>query len=243
MQNVGFPMKQLRCLGKVGKKCCRFNCIGFTIKNFIKKSQKSGLENTLWAVWACRTNQICNAQSNYISSIVFAACLKKNLFWEHLEDLMQLSHLTASGNRFPEMSRDVRKPDFCICEKTQISFAVTAKLISAFVFATWIVQSLCFQNPKFQVSSHLLWLYSLVCVVPGRKPRRPVFWHRGSNISDAWEVSICSILDIIHVHFRKDYNMLLIMKTCPCNEHPLTPHFYIGKLGFTGVYIFFLFLL
>ena len=29
-----------------------------------------------------------------------------------------------------------------------------------------------------------------------------------------------------------------ITKTCPCNEHPLTPHFYIVKLGFTGVYIF-----
>ena len=36
---------------------------------------------------------------------------------------------------------------------------------------------------------------------------------------------------------------MFIMKTCPCNEHPLTPHFYIGKLGFTGVYIIFLFLL
>ena len=46
--------------------------------------------------------------------------------------------------------------------KALISFAVTAKLISAFVFATRIVQSLCFLNPKFQVSSHLLWLYSLV---------------------------------------------------------------------------------
>ena len=31
--------------------------------------------------------------------------------------------------------------------------------------------------------------------------------------------------------------------TCPCNEYPLTPHFYIVKMGFTGVYIFFLFLL
>ena len=29
-----------------------------------------------------------------------------------------------------------------------------------------------------------------------------------------------------------------IMKTSPCNEDPLTPHFYIVKLGFTGVYIF-----
>ena len=65
--------------------------------------------------------------------------------------------------------------------KTQISIAVTAKLISAFVFATSIVQSLSFLNPKFQVSSHLLWLYSPVCVGPGRKPRRPVFWRRGST--------------------------------------------------------------
>ena len=73
--------------------------------------------------------------------------------------------------RFSKMSRDVRKTHFCICEtKTQISFAVTAKLISAFVFATWIVQSLCFLNPKFQVSSHLLLLYSPVCVGPGRRP-------------------------------------------------------------------------
>ena len=30
------------------------------------------------------------------------------------------------------------------------------------------------------------------------------------------------------------------MITCPCNVHPLTPHFYMVKLGFTGVYIFFL---
>ena len=38
------------------------------------------------------------------------------------------------------------------------------QLISAFVFATQIIQSLFFLNPKFQGSSHLLWLYSLVCV-------------------------------------------------------------------------------
>ena len=36
---------------------------------------------------------------------------------------------------------------------------------------------------------------------------------------------------------------LTIMQTSPCNEYPLTPHFYIVKLGFTVVYIFFLFLL
>ena len=64
--------------------------------------------------------------------------------------------------------------------KTQISFAVTAKLISAFVFATRMVQSHFYRYPKFQASSHFLWLYSPVCVGPGRKPRRPVFSERGS---------------------------------------------------------------
>ena len=64
------------------------------------------------------------------------------------------------------------KAAFCICENkdadqlrgnreanqrlSQISFAVTAKLISAFVFATRILLSLFYLNPEFQVSSHLL---------------------------------------------------------------------------------------
>ena len=54
--------------------------------------------------------------------------------------------------------------------KAQISFAVTAKLISIFVFTTRIIQFLYFLNPKFPVSSHLLCLYSLVCVRPGQNP-------------------------------------------------------------------------
>ena len=64
--------------------------------------------------------------------------------------------------------------------KTQISFAVTAKLISAFVFASRIVQFLSYLNSNFQASSHHLWLHSPICVGPGRKPRRPVFSGRGS---------------------------------------------------------------
>ena len=51
---------------------------------------------------------------------------------------------------------------------------------SASRFATRLVQSLYFLIPKFQASSHLLWLYSLVCDRPGWKPRRPVFSQRGS---------------------------------------------------------------
>ena len=40
--------------------------------------------------------------------------------------------------------------------KTQSSFAVTAKLISAFVFATRIVQFFFYLNSKFQASSSFL---------------------------------------------------------------------------------------
>ena len=49
------------------------------------------------------------------------------------------------------------KSAFYICEnKDEDQLRGTGKLISAFVFATRIVQSLCFLNPKFQASSHLL---------------------------------------------------------------------------------------
>ena len=69
----------------------------------------------------------------------------------------------------------MRKPAFCICENKDVDqLRSTAQLISAFVFAILIVQSLYYLNPKFQASRHLLWLYSPVCV-------RPVFSQRGSS--------------------------------------------------------------
>ena len=98
----------------------------------------------------------------------------------------------------------MRKPAFSYVKtKTQISFAVTAKLISAFVFATRIEQSLYFLYTKFQASSHLVWLYSLVYVGPGRKPRRPVFSQRGLFIfsfsgllTSVWEEILLSITEV-----------------------------------------------
>ena len=51
---------------------------------------------------------------------------------------------------------------------------------------------------------------------------------------------------IIIVYSVAHYSMKVsadIMLTCPCNVHPLTPHFYIVKMGFIGVLIIFLFLL
>ena len=48
---------------------------------------------------------------------------------------------------------------------------------------------------------------------------------------------LCHVACTIYISF------LSIMIASPCNVYPLTPHFYIVKLGFTGVYIIFLFLL
>ena len=96
------------------------------------------------------------------------------------------------------MSRVVRKPDLCICENKGADQLRGSKLISAFVFTIRIVQSLYFLNLKNQASSHLVWLYSPVCVGPGRKPRRPVFSERGSymiksKISDTKNIVVMTL--------------------------------------------------
>ena len=70
----------------------------------------------------------------------------------------------------------------------QVSFAGTTILISTFVFTTRIEQFLYFLNPKFQSSSHLLWMYSWFYVESGRKPRRP------------------SSRDAAHLHNKKCFN-------------------------------------
>ena len=99
------------------------------------------------------------------------------------------------------MSHITRKPNFGLCEnKAQISSAVTAQLISAFVFATRLVQCLFFLNTKFQVSSHLLWLYRPVCVRPGQEPRRPF-----SGIAAQMMVKVlysCSLEPIISIIYE-----------------------------------------
>ena len=100
--------------------------------------------------------------------------------------MLRLNLNSPCGLSYPyQMSHVMRRPAFCICENKE----VTAQLTSAFVFATWIVRSLFYLNPKFQASCHLLWLYSPVCVGPDRKPRRPVFSQRGSNWRKPFSVS------------------------------------------------------
>ena len=77
-------------------------------------------------------------------------------------------HVCAKNHN---LSRVMRKPDFCLCENK----AVTAQLISAFIIATQIVQFIYLLIPKFQASSHLMWFYSPVCVEPGRKTPKTGF--------------------------------------------------------------------
>ena len=89
--------------------------------------------------------------------------------------------LCHSAESSDHMSRVVRKPAFCICENKdadQLRGNREADQRLCFRYSDSTI--LYFLNPKFQASSHLLWLYSPVCVRPGRKPRRPVFSQRGS---------------------------------------------------------------
>ena len=65
----------------------------------------------------------------------------------------------------------MEKPTICIGENQGADqLRSTAILISAFIFASRIVQFLYFLNPKFPASNDLLLLYSPVCVRPGRNP-------------------------------------------------------------------------
>ena len=77
----------------------------------------------------------------------------------------------------------MRKPAFRICKnkdagQLRSNCAADQRLCFRYIR---IVQSIYYLNPKFQAHSHLLWLFSPVCVEPGRKPRRPFFSQRGSN--------------------------------------------------------------
>ena len=77
------------------------------------------------------------------------------------------------------------KPTICIGDltKAQISFAVTAKLISAFVFATRIVQFLFYLNPKFQASSSFPVLVQVGLCRTCSETTLLVFPRGGSNVA------------------------------------------------------------
>ena len=71
-----------------------------------------------------------------------------------------------------KLSLVMRKPAFCICENKDTDQLPGNHEADQSLCFRYIVQFLYFLNSKFQTSSHLLWLYSLVCVGPGRKAER-----------------------------------------------------------------------
>ena len=98
---------------------------------------------------------------------------------------------------FDNLSHLMGKPTIC-----------TAKLISAFVFATRIVQFLFYLNPKFQASSSSLCLYRPVCVGPVRKPHC-WFSHEVADLI-AILLRVCKSSSVAW--------FFIITKTCPCNK-------------------------
>ena len=84
----------------------------------------------------------------------------------------------------------MRKLPFCICEnKDADQLRGNREADQRLCFRSTDSTILLFLNPKFQASSHLLWLDSLVWVGPGQKPQRPVFSQRGSyNVSSIFEL-------------------------------------------------------
>ena len=88
----------------------------------------------------------------------------------------------------------------CILHMQKQSRRSTAQLISALVFATYIVQSFYFINMEFQASSHLLWLWSPVGVRPSRETPKTGFLATGLNWCNGLKIDITSTSQVFRTH-------------------------------------------
>ena len=98
--------------------------------------------------------------------MMFSAILLYNRSTQLSPDIKRFCYIFTIGPKRNSATAQENQQNAWAKTKAQISSAVTAKLINAFVFATWIVLFLYFLNPKFQASSHLLCLCSSVWVEP-----------------------------------------------------------------------------
>ena len=98
--------------------------------------------------------------------------------------------------------------------KTHINFAVTAKLISAFVFTTGTVHFFYFLNQKFPASSCLLCLYSQVFVGPG--PEVIKHFSSSAQLSMKFQLLINDEIIKIGAQFRFKTQKLVIYPAHKC---------------------------
>ena len=109
------------------------------------------------------------------------------------------------------LSLVMRKPAFCICENKDSDQLRGNREADQHLSFRYTDSTIYFLYMKFQASSHLVWLYSLVCVGPSRKPRRPVFSQRGSfyrfSLDYMWAISVMQKIKysskrtILHIYF------------------------------------------
>ena len=95
----------------------------------------------------------------------------------------------------------MRKSAFCICENKdadQLHSNGEADQHLCFRYIDSTIPLLL----KAEISSHLLWLYSSVCVGPDRKPRRPVFSQRGSYVVDTHQMTLASVVQCDYTNIR-----------------------------------------
>ena len=131
------------------------------------------------------------------------------------------------------MSCVMRKSAYCTCENK------SADQLHGNCAAD---QHLCFCNidstipllPKFQASSHLLWLYSPVCGRAGLKPQRQVFSPCGFYLLDeSLKLTLkFSVLLLEHPEtklIKTLYQLSLIVRKPVCRVSDQVPH----KLGCT----------
>ena len=111
----------------------------------------------------------------------------------------------------------------CFWQMRKHSLRLTAQLIRAFFFAKEIVQSLYLLIRNFSrlLTSSVVVQHSL-CRTWLEIPKTDF-------------LRCCSNKDLVHSSVSVRFFMIV---TCLCNVDPLTPHFYVVKLGLQGLHFF-----
>ena len=128
-------------------------------------------------VYTSRTITHKNMSGRFVCQFEFRSYVPSKKYFSHIKTKVGLSTnlihntqtrlyaINSSGAAYlflkAKMSRIMRKPAFCMRKQS----------CAAPLFSLHRFKFLYFLNLKFKASNNLLWLCSLVCVGPGRKPQ------------------------------------------------------------------------